>query len=47
MKYKKAEINALGEASTQIQDFTKSISSFGDPVNGSYTLLKPAYDLDE
>ncbi len=48
MKYTKPEINALGEASKLIEDFTKS----GGVIDGTvdpqcFRQLNPAYELDE
>lgn len=48
MKYAKPEMNALGEASKMIQDFTKSVSMQVDTFTGQPNQqVNPAYDLDE
>lgn len=48
MKYAKPEMNALGEASNMIQDFTKSPVAGMDSIDPTdWRQMNPAYDLDE
>jgi hypothetical protein len=48
MKYSKPEVNALGDAASVIQDFTKQLPVSMDSFNPSVQrTLQPAYDLDE
>lgn len=48
MKYKKPEINALGEASNVIRDMTKAITPGFDSIDPTNPMASnSAYDLDE